>query len=400
MVVGLWFPVRLIGYVAPPELEIAFDIFISVISCLNLYLHFRESKEDPRRWRSWAKVGLICDLLSALPIALVTWLAFGEVYKGLLLINLLAARHVRRIKPFLDQFDSLQPITYRLVPLAFMMPLLVHNIACCWIMLGAGTAGIDADWQLTYVKAIYWTFTTLTTVGYGDIAAKTPPQMLFTCAVQVMGVGVFGFILSNVASLLSRSDAAREHHMDDLDRIETFMRLHNTPSHLRLKIRSYYNYMWEHKKGYKDDALLEGLPSKIHSELIFHINRSIVERVPVLKGASTELLEDLMSELQSHVFVPDERIFRHGDPGDAMYFIHSGEVDILGNDHKVIASLNEGAFFGEMSLVSNSPRSATAKAKTFCDTYRLPREAFERVVSAYPDFKQQIERVVQQRKSA
>lgn len=398
--VGFWIPIRLVGFIPPIGLEVLFDALISFISGINIYLYFRDTGLNPKKLAHWMHLGLLLDVVCLLPLSFFAFVMFGDTAGWILVLNLLSARHIRAIKPFLDNFDSLQPITYRLVPLVLTLPLLVHLIACSWIALGSGTAGPDPDQLLQYVKAVYWTFTTLTTVGYGDISAKTIPQMLFACGVQIVGVGVFGFILSNVASLLSRSDAAREHHMDNLDRVETFMRMNRIPPHLRGKIRAYYHYMWQSRKGYEDETLLEGLPGKIQSELNLHINQSMVEKVPFLQQASHELIEDLMNELEARVFVPDERIFRIDEDGDALYFVHNGEVEILDRNNQPIVQLGDGAFFGEMALISDKPRSATAKSRTFCHAHVLKKEAFRRVTTKYPEFKRHLENLMKERRAA
>ncbi len=398
--VGFWLPLRLIGFDPAFELEIVFDLLVSAISIVNLYLYFFDTEKDPKKLRSWFSLTVVLDLICLLPLSLGGLVLFDETWAWAMVLNLFSVRHIRNIRKFLDGFPSLQPVTYRLVPLVIMLPMLVHLVSCGWIALGSGTAGSDADQLLTYVKAVYWSFTTLTTVGYGDISAKTIPQMLFTCGIQVMGVGVFGFILSNVASILARTDAAREHHMDNLDKIETFMKLHHTPIELRSKIRTYYHYMWINKKGYQDHSLLDGLPTKIQSELFMHINRSIAEKVPFLRDAGPELLEELMSELKPRVFVPDEKIFRVDEPGDALYFIQSGSVDILSREGSRIATLKDGAFFGEIALISDKPRSATAKAQTFCDVYMLERSAFERVTASYPEFRHHVEEIMNMRRAS
>ncbi len=395
--VGFWIPLRLIGYIPDPHMEIVFDLLISAVAGINVYLHFNKPEKNIRKLSSWMSLGLVCDLICLLPLSLVAFVFLKTTVSGLLLFNLLAARHVRHIKGILDNFGHLQPITYRLVPIFVMIPLLLHMIACAWIYLGSGTAGPDSDKVFEYVKALYWAFTTLTTVGYGDISAKTIPQMLFTCGVQVTGVGVFGFILSNMASLMARRDAAREHHMDNLDKVESFMRTHRIPTDTRSKVRSYYHYMWQHKKGYRDHSALEDLPKKIQSELFFHINKPVLEQVPFLKGASHDLVEDLMNELEIRVCVPGEKVFRIGDDGDAMYFIYKGAVDILANDGHLIAHIKEGSFFGEMALLRGGQRIAAAQATQFCDLHVLKKEAFEKVCQKYPEFLQHIRSVVQER---
>lgn len=397
--VGLWLPIHLIEYHLPFAVDLFFDLLISAASIVNVCLYFKETGASPKVFREWRRPGLLADLLCVLPLSLIGPIWIPSSAKALLFVNFLTVRHVRRIKAFLDGFHNLQPVVYRLVPIGVAMPLLVHLVACGWIALGSGTAGTDPDHALEYIKAIYWAFTTLTTVGYGDIAAKTPAQMLFASFVQVTGVGVFGFVLSNVASLLSRMDAAREHHMDNVDKIETYMRSHRIPVELRSKIRTYYHYLWTNHRGYRDNALLHDLPKKMQSELFFHINRSIVEKVPIFSGASPELIEDLMNELKPKIFVPGEKIFKVDEPGSALYFIHSGEVDILSRDNDVLARLKDGAFFGEAALISERPRNATARAATFCDIYTLPKDAFDRVVAIYPEFAGHMQQAMKDRQA-
>ena len=142
------------------------------------------------------------------------------------------------------------------------------------------------------------------------------------------------------------------------------------------------------------------MPAKIQSELWAYINKSIIEKVPFLKGAHPDLIEDLMNELEPRIYVPGERIFRIDEKGDALYFMHSGNVEVLGRDNSMIAQLGEGAFFGEMALVSDKPRNATVKASTYCDIYLLQKDSFDRVTKSYPDFKRHIEEIVSTRKSA
>lgn len=398
--VGIWLPVRLLGFAPSVTQEMLSNVLIATVSFINLVHYFAEKHLDPRRLRSWLNVGVILDALCFLPLSFIAYTLFDVTLPWILFLNLTTIRHINHIRAFLDGFPSLKPLTYRLAPLAVFLPLLVHLVACGWIALGSGTIGPDADHLTTYVRAVYWTFTTLTTVGYGDIAAKTIPQMLYCCGVQVAGVGVFGFILSNVAGIVARSDAAREHHMDNLDKIETFMNIHNTPIELRTKVRTYYHYIWRSKKGYQERTLLDGLPAKIQSELIMHINQPIIEKVPFLRGADQDLLSELMNELEPRVFVPGEKVFKVDDHGDSLYFIQSGAVEIVTRDGNVVATLGDGSFFGEMALVSEKPRTATVRATTFCDAYLLHKEAFDRVSTAYPEFRKHLVEVMENRKTA
>jgi hypothetical protein len=399
LLVGFWLPLRMIGFSIPAVAELSFDLMISAASAVNIYVHFKKHDVNPRDWKSWFSLSVFLDLICLLPFMFIEDEFLGATSTGLIFFNLLTARHSWKIKEFLDEFDNLKPIVYRLLPLALMMPLLVHLIACGWIALGSGSAGPDPDKYLEYVKAFYWAMSTLTTVGYGDITAKTPGQMFFATGTQLVGVGVFGFVLSNVAGFLSRLDAAREHHMDNLDQAETFMHSYKIPDATKSKVRAYYHYVWKEHRGYMDKSVMADLPAKLQSELNFAINQSIITKVSFLNDASTEMLEDIMLALDHRLCVPGERIFRAGDHGDRLYMIHAGQIDILTADNKHIASLGEGAVFGEMALISEAPRSASARAASYCDLYTLPKEDFARIIDSYPAFKAHLEEVMQSRRA-
>jgi succinate dehydrogenase/fumarate reductase cytochrome b subunit len=399
MMIGAWLPLRLVPLNLPAQFDTWIDLLISGASFINIYLYFQAHQVPWKKLSSWRSPSLLMDVCCLIPFSAIEIFVFQSEHRLLLLVNCLAIRHVIKIKTFLDEFDGLPPVLHRLVPIGMMMPLLVHGVACIWIFLGSGNIGPNDDKVVEYVKAIYWAFTTLTTVGYGDITASTIPQMLYVCFVQLTGVGVFGFVLSNVASLLSRMDAAREHHLDNLDKIETFMQSHHIPVDIKGRVRSYYHYMWKKHRGYQDHTLLEDLPVKIQSELLLFINRNIVSKVPLFKGASEELVEELMSQLSHRVYLPGEKIFHAGDHGDALYFIQSGQVSILTADNKLLATLHDGAFFGEVALISDSARNATAQAATYCDMYFLTKDSFHHVLNLHPDFKAHVEEVAQLRQN-
>ena len=76
---------------------------------------------------------------------------------------------------------------------------------------------------------------------------------------------------------------------------------------------------------------------------------------------------------------PGEIIFKEGDAGNEMYLIKSGSVKItkrIGGKEKVLAVLKEGDFFGEMSVLDGSLRSASATTEEETELITIDREAF------------------------
>jgi CRP/FNR family transcriptional regulator, cyclic AMP receptor protein len=84
-------------------------------------------------------------------------------------------------------------------------------------------------------------------------------------------------------------------------------------------------------------------------------------------------------------FAAGQVIFHAGEPGEVMYAVQEGDVDILVGD-KTIDHIGPGGIFGEMALIDNSPRSATAIARTDCKLVEVNHKRFEFMVQQTPRF--------------
>jgi CRP-like cAMP-binding protein/Zn-dependent protease len=76
---------------------------------------------------------------------------------------------------------------------------------------------------------------------------------------------------------------------------------------------------------------------------------------------------------------PGELVFEQGEPGDAFYALRSGQVEVI-KDGQTIGVLGPGAFFGEIALLNDVPRTATVRARTPGRAFRLERAGFVRLV--------------------
>ena len=90
---------------------------------------------------------------------------------------------------------------------------------------------------------------------------------------------------------------------------------------------------------------------------------TVLKKIPIFKDLSKKELRAIERILHKRTYKPDEVIFREGDPGVGMYIIEQGHVNIiLGKEEKLLAVLSNGEFFGEIALLSETPRTATALA--------------------------------------
>jgi CRP-like cAMP-binding protein len=109
----------------------------------------------------------------------------------------------------------------------------------------------------------------------------------------------------------------------------------------------------------------------------------LIDSVEVLASLSGEQRAQLVASSRAMLYEAGQAIVREGDPGASMFVVRRGEaaVTLAGADGEV-ARHREGGFFGEMSLLTGDPRSATVSAVSDCEVIEIGAEAFRRVVLA------------------
>ena len=103
-------------------------------------------------------------------------------------------------------------------------------------------------------------------------------------------------------------------------------------------------------------------------------------------------------------FEPAEVIFRQGDRGDRLYIIVDGEVEVvkeeLGKGEVTLRRLGPGDCFGEIALVSDSPRTATVRSRTSVNVITVDREAFHALFAHLPPLRALFQQLIEQRLQA
>jgi voltage-gated potassium channel len=392
-------PIVLVFPLYPVEYLRYFSLGISVLFFLDILVNFGTAGHYLRR-------GFLPDLLAVVPVLSISaelfpgWWEAGAVSfapERLFALNILfklprAAGVLKRIGG-----NRINPAILRLFLLGFWVLLAAHLISCLWILVSGNPGGLPPFDR--YVAAFYWTVTTLTTIGYGDITPKGTEQMIFVVIVQLFGAGMYGLIIGNIANLIANIDVAKAQYKEKMDKVNAFLKYRSIPPALQKKVGAYYDYLWETRRGYDEISFLENLPPALKEQVALHLNKDLIEKVPIFEKAEDSLIRDIILKLKPAVFLPGDRIVHAGEMGSEMYFISRGSVEVLSPDEKTrYAELHAGQFFGEIALLLSMPRTATIRSLDFCDLYKLDKDTFDTVLARHPGFKETIAELAEKRK--
>ena len=104
---------------------------------------------------------------------------------------------------------------------------------------------------------------------------------------------------------------------------------------------------------------------------------------PVFDAATLKVLEDKLERATVVRFYEGRQIMKEGNPGTTMYIVLEGRVTIAINN-KIVEKLVPGGVFGEMALVDQSPRTASAIARTDCALLSINRDTLVGLVKSDP----------------
>ncbi|EQL02290.1 cyclic nucleotide-binding domain-containing protein [Ophiocordyceps sinensis CO18] len=142
-------------------------------------------------------------------------------------------------------------------------------------------------------------------------------------------------------------------------------------------------------------------PSPLAASTIRDMPLDLVERVrsfPLFQSAPGEFLIAIGNHLKPQVHGPNDHIVAEGDDAKAMYWLVRGVVAVTSRDGEAVyAELKPGAFFGEIGVLMDMPRTATIVARTKCLLLVLKKEDLQLVMPGFPEMEQAIMEEAQER---
>lgn len=123
-------------------------------------------------------------------------------------------------------------------------------------------------------------------------------------------------------------------------------------------------------------------------------------RTPLFSELPEAALRDALSGLSARTVAPEQAIIAEGEVGQSFFVLASGRVRVTKQTPAgplVLATLSEGAFFGEMALLQHGPRTASVIAETPCEVLELGRALLEDLTARHPTVAKVLQRFYQQR---
>ncbi|NP_001038396.1 potassium voltage-gated channel subfamily H member 1a [Danio rerio] len=407
------------------------DSIVDVIFLVDIVLNFHttfvgpagEVISDPKLIRmNYLKTWFVIDLLSCLPYDVIN--AFENVDEGIssLSSSLKVVRLLRlgRVARKLDHYIEYGAAV--LVLLVCVFGLAAHWLACIWYSIGDYEV-IDEDrntvrtdswlymlaesigtpyrfnasgtgrWEggptkdTVYITSLYFTMTSLTSIGFGNIAPTTDGEKIFAVAMMMIGSLLYATIFGNVTTIFQQMYANTNRYHEMLNSVRDFLKLYQVPKGLSERVMDYIASTWSMSHGIDTEKVLQICPKDMRADICVHLNRKVFKEHPAFRLASDGCLRALAMEFQTIHCAPGDLIYHAGESVDSLCFVVSGSLEVI-QDDEVVAILGKGDVFGDVfwKEVTLAQACANVRALTYCDLHVIKRDALQKVLEFYTAF--------------
>ncbi|KAJ3239784.1 Potassium voltage-gated channel sub H member 7 [Chytriomyces hyalinus] len=365
-----------------------------------------------RDWQQhYLRTAFLADILTAFPYELMPFhdsyyfwiIRCIRVYK---LPNLLSdSPYCVILRKRLEKALGIGQTFSGIFPLTFGLCAFLHVQACVLFFVGrlcqfSNSIIAQIEFKNSFEQYTWGLFTAIGNTFPLFYKPNTPQEQMVMLCFSILGAALYASIVGTISSFSMGIDASGRLYKQKLDELKEYMGWKDLDDITQRKVLRYYELKYR-GKFFEEATLLNEMNESLRMEITIHNCKQLISKVPFLNremgdGRDHVFLGRLATSLTAAYFIPGDSIVTAGDIGTEMFFIVKGTVRVLVNGN-VVGQMSDGAFFGELALIANIPRTASVQAISSCTLYRLTRMDLMRILPEFEDMQQRMDVIYQQR---
>ena len=401
--------------------EILIDIFLAIDIVLTFFSAYTDEEENlvknhKKIIKKYLKSWFIIDIISVLPLnnlfkngkysGLTKISKLPKLYRLIKLTKLLrmtkmsSKGNLNRVTKFFMEKLKINANVERLFFFVLTFLLMNHLCACFWYFMAKIEDFSPDSWVVRlgymdnsnlelYIISFYWTLTTVTTVGYGDITAGTTIERIYNLFIMSFGVLLYSFAIGSLSSIVSTLDQKSEEMNQKLQILSSIKKEFNLEQGIYDKVRKVIKY--DLSRNQKDKMVfLQELPNKLRIELSQIMHDKVIQNFYFFRDQPSDFFAYVAPLLKPVKFSKNDYLYKCQDMIDEMYFVAKGTVIFCLDKRygeKEIREIKKNNNFGEIETCLNEKLSFNIKIKSRnCELFVLKKNDFLRLSVNFKEF--------------
>ena len=329
------------------------------------------------------------------------WTSSPPGLKALRLLRLIKMLRLHRLNRRIAMLEQKHGSTFKvmiaLTKLLVTLFLTAHWMGCVWFYVGFpngwvvdqglvdGSGNLVVDVYFAWITSFYWSITTMTTIGYGDISAGTAEERTMACFAMCLGCGLFAWATGQITNTLTSSSQCKSRFVQSLEEMEEFMQCRGISSELRNQVKCYYQLKFPSERIFDELAIMRSLPRELRMRLMLELFADMMRLVPVFVSCNAQTQREICNRMRSYNCTEGNDITKEGEIATHLYVVRLGSVRVTRKDEE-LAILARGEMFGENAVFSwscDGKRTRSVTALTMCDLCVLSAEDVDDLLIQY-----------------
>lgn len=346
-----------------------FEVIIDILFGIDIFACCRTayySEDDDALvsipWKifsEYSRTWLVIDFLSCFPFDWFMTVLIGgsgnglqsiKLVKTIRLFRLLKLARLVKLGKYVNKIEDMvgiAPATYDLIKMIIEVIFIGHLLACFWYGITnlmtmnpwfEDPSGVlhgsirDESLGERYIVALYWTFTTLATVGYGDITSVNTSERAVNIFVMMVGATVFGYIVANVSTLMGTLNHSQTLINEKVSEVTEYLNEKNCPKDLAGVIIRHYKHMFNQQSAFDETGILGRLPRRISSEILLLQHNDTMNKIHMFRYIDNKYVALFIFKILTADYIDvNQYIAKEGHKSNEIYFLVSGRALIFHN---------------------------------------------------------------------
>lgn len=325
------------------------------------------------------RIRMYTDFLSIIPLYMVTnrlyWLKICRIFRVVSIFNWLnysiIAKQMKNMKFFSKYYEVYEAIIYTL-RLTTLVMITCHCIACLWYYIPTNlkekneNTWLGPDWEIysradNYMRSLYWTAVTFSSVGYGDITGKTTQEYFYSMFVEFLGIIFFAYLMGSLTNkirdyyLIKDQVRFRDIELNNwLIYVEENIKDKKKHEEIEGKIVNYFHQKWmcnpKSLNNFEDYMMM--MPQNLLKQLFDDLFGTRIKIFDVFfKIIPDSIKFEVSASMHSEIIQKNIEVIKENTKNTNIYFIVAGSVASGIKSIGYATMLNSGSYFGEDSAI-------------------------------------------------
>lgn len=239
----------------------------------------------------------------------------------------------------------------------------------------------------SHLYGLFFTTVVLSGPGLGGFHLTNREEVLLVTILTLIGFWVYLYLSAKIIAKNWFKNVDLTLYQESMYNIVKFLSYRQIDTKLKDEVISHFEYIWHKKKGKNLNKIIAPFNYALQADILFDVYGISMKKSSIFAKASNSFFRSLLLNIKHEIVINRGIVCRVNDINENMYFIYSGQVEVLGADYNRLLILPKGSLFGNLDNHLMTRQTLTMVGKGHVEVLCIKTATFFSVLNNYHNLK-------------